>query len=152
MSTTVVNPGLWVSVYNDSPSAALFFIAFGVTTIFYLHSLVLSTVFQSYIETMKEMVARYENHKEECLLHAFRCLQQKSSMESESIGIVRTDLIRDVLVNLRPHYDKTKVGLMEFSFIDFRLIIFCVFSQIARLIDVIDPSEVGLVGYGKKSI
>ena len=39
VSTTVVNPHLWMPIYNQNPDAAFFFITFDTAIVFVMHSL-----------------------------------------------------------------------------------------------------------------
>ena len=110
VSTTVVNPSKWMPVYNSDRSSAIFFIIFGVVCIFYMHSLVLSTVFNSYITAMHEVIDRINLNKEQCLLYAFRCLEEKPNSKS----FVWTDDVREVFKLLRPHYTDKKVIYLHF--------------------------------------
>lgn len=107
MSTTVINPSIWMDIYNERRTSAFFFILFGVVCIFYLHSLVLSTVFNNYIAAMAHVVHRFSSNKERCLLHAFNCLQEEA--KRASYLCVRTEIIEDTLRQLRPHYNDHKV-------------------------------------------
>lgn len=55
VSTTVVNPSLWMPIYHEGAANSLFFVVFIVTCTFYYHSLVLSVVFQTYIQAITEV-------------------------------------------------------------------------------------------------
>jgi hypothetical protein len=55
VSTTVVNPSLWMPMYSEAAVNSLFFVVFIITCTFYYHSLVLSVVFQTYIQAITEV-------------------------------------------------------------------------------------------------
>ena len=105
MSTTVVNPSLWMPMYEDSPSSALFFIFFIVTASFYLHSLVLSVVFQTYMQASAHIHERSAWYREEATRLAFVALTRNGETETISVGSVRK-----TLQVVRPHYSNMKVS------------------------------------------
>ena len=55
LTTTVVNPSLWMPMYAASKASAFYFVFFIVTSVFYLYLLVLSVVFQTYIHATTEI-------------------------------------------------------------------------------------------------
>ena len=104
MSTTVVNPSLWMPMYQKSRSNAIFFIFFIVVSVFYLHSLVLSVVFQTYIQAASEIHERSASDREAAVRLAFLALAKDARAE-----VVSTSSVRKTLQLVRPHYGPQKV-------------------------------------------
>jgi len=125
LSTTAVTPSLWIPVYNEQRSSVLFFVPFIIICVFYLHSLVLSVVFQTYIQAMGTVRDRASADRDEALKLAFLALQPTN--ESEGLTeMVNVSHIRVVLRKIRPHYSSTKID---------------------ALIQIVDPSSVGTLDF-----
>eukprot|EP00978_Attheya_sp_CCMP212_P000972 scaffold2035_cov53-Attheya_sp.AAC.1 len=128
LSTTVVNPSIWMPMYQDSRSAAFFFVPFVVTSVFYLHSLVLSVVFKTYINAVSHIRNRKGMDAEDNLRLAF--LAMTSSRNNSSDGIISNTVplerVRRVLQVLRPHYGPRKIH---------------------ALIEIVDPALEGRIKY-----
>ena len=113
MSTTVVNPGLWIEIYNESRPAVIFFVCFLVFSFLYFHSLVLSVAFQSYIHSLKTIRGRYLGDREDVLRLAFESLSSFDAFKGEGTTcFVPVDVIKRVLQAVRPHYNETKVSTL----------------------------------------
>ena len=104
VSTTVVNPSLWMPMYEVSPSNSIFFIFFIIVSVFYLHSLVLSVVFQTYIHAATEIHERSVADREEAIRQSFVAL-----MRDEKSDFISTSSVRKALQIVRPHYSSLKV-------------------------------------------
>ena len=105
VSTTVVNPSLWMPMYEASRANAIFFIFFIIVSVFYLHSLVLSVVFQTYIHAATEIHSRSVMDREEAIRRAFLALLREESSE-----YISATSVRKTLQVVRPHYNPMKVG------------------------------------------
>lgn len=108
VSTTVVNPSLWMPMYEEHPSSAFFFIFFIITASFYLHSLVLSVVFQTYMQASADIHERTLWYREEATRLAFLALAKNGETETISVGSVRK-----TLQMVRPHYSNMKVSYLD---------------------------------------
>jgi hypothetical protein len=106
VSTTVVNPSLWMPMYEVSRSDAIFFIFFIVTCVYYMHSLVLSVVFQTYIQAATDIHERSATDREDAIRLAFLALVKDDQSE-----YVRTASVRKTLQIMRPHYSAMKVSV-----------------------------------------
>ena len=122
LSTTVVNPSIWMPIYQNSPYAAIFFMSFIVISVFYLHSLVLSVVFSTYIQAASEIHERASGDREDSIQMAFVALQRK-----ERRNVVDVDLLRETLRILRPHYNAMKIN---------------------ALVEIVDPTDQRTVDFG----
>ena len=122
LSTTVVNPSLWMIIYQESKFAAIFFIIFIVTVVFYLHSLVLSVVFSTYVQAAADIHERSSTDREDAIQMAFVALQQQSKR-----NVVDISLVRDTLRILRPHYNAMKIN---------------------ALVEIVDPADQRIVDFG----
>lgn len=91
-------------MYAESQSSAFFFIFFIVTSTFYLHSLVLSVVFQTYMQASADIHERSAWYREEATRLAFLALTKNGEKETISVGNVRKSL-----QVVRPHYSNMKV-------------------------------------------
>lgn len=121
LSTTVVNPSLWSPVMNERGEAAsLFFIPFLIVSVFYTHSLVLSVVFQSYMDGMSFIRERTAFDRERALELAFEAVsladgvtkaEPRSLHELEPVA-VSTASIKEVLGFIRPHYGRVKLDAL----------------------------------------
>ena len=117
LSTTVVNPSIWMPMYRESKASAAFFIFFVVTCVFYLHSLVLSVVFSTYIYAAGEIHERSVADREDAVHLAYRALVEDpdSTDAANSIRImggVRVGRLRPMLQRLRPHYNPAKIAAL----------------------------------------
>mmetsp|Transcript_22693 Transcript_22693/g.33507 ORF Transcript_22693/g.33507 Transcript_22693/m.33507 type:complete len:807 (-) Transcript_22693:66-2486(-) len=110
LSTTVVNPKLWMPMYSKYQSSAFFFVTYETIAALYLHSLVLSVVFQSFIQAKTEINANSMTEREETIRLSFEALQDPDREDS----MVETQEIRKTLSLLRPHYNNMKItALMD---------------------------------------
>lgn len=126
VSTTVVNPSLWMPVYAASQWNALFFALFIVVAIFYLHSLVLSVIFQVFVLSAQTVHRQSSSDREHAMRMAFVALQEGSlfCMKQEGINtynalgstpskiVVDPVLICETFQLLRPHYNKLKLKIL----------------------------------------
>ena len=121
MSTTVVNPSIWMPTYNESPWNAVFFVIFIVVSIFYLHSLVLSVVFQVFIQSAKEVHRQSTSDKDDSLKLAFLALawasnkpknNNKNEFPTDNNAFVDVSLICETFRLLRPHYNQQKLNVL----------------------------------------
>lgn len=131
LATTVVNPSIWMPIYRDSRFSALFFVAFIVVTAFYLHSLVLSVVFQTYIQAAGEIHERNSADREDAVHLAFLVLCQDGSIGVRESGDVEKkhvsiEDVRETLRLMRPHYNPMKIN---------------------ALVAIVDPSNQGMVDF-----
>mmetsp|Transcript_37381 Transcript_37381/g.112007 ORF Transcript_37381/g.112007 Transcript_37381/m.112007 type:complete len:562 (-) Transcript_37381:253-1938(-) len=113
-------------VYNKRHSAALFFIFFVVTSVFYLHSLVLSVVFQTYIQAVREIRERSFSDREDALRLAFVTLENLDMTEEQNFPAICTSSVGKTLAVVRPHYGPKKIN---------------------TLLQVLDPDGIGVVDY-----
>ena len=104
VSTTVVNPSLWMPIYQTSRWNSIFFIFFIVTAVFYLHSLVLSVVFQTYIQAASEIHERSASDREDAVRLAFLVLSKDGQRD-----VITSTNVRETLQLVRPHYNPLKV-------------------------------------------
>lgn len=107
LSTTVNNPSLWMPIYAAVPSHSIFFVVFIVTCVFYYHSLVLSVVFQTYIQTVTEIHARTVSDRDDAIHLAFLALLKDNQTDYISISSVR-----ECLQVVRPHYNVFKMNAL----------------------------------------
>ena len=121
VSTTVVNPSIWMPTYNESPWNAAFFVLFNVVTIFYVHSLVLSVVFQVFIQSATEVHRRSASEKVHSLKTAFLALASAENNPNTNTGkelprdankLVDVRLICETLRLVRPHYSQQKLNVL----------------------------------------
>lgn len=108
VSTTVVNPSLWMPMYKVSRTNAIFFVFFIIVSVFYLHSLVLSVVFQTYIHAATQIHNRSVVDREEAIRRAFLALLREESSE-----FISATSVRKALQIVRPHYNPLKVRTRE---------------------------------------
>jgi two pore calcium channel protein len=121
VSTTVVNPSLWMPIYQTAPSQAIFFVVFIITCVFYYHSLVLSVVFQTYIQAVTEIHERSSSDREDAVRLSFLAL-----MKDGQSDVINTSSVRKCLQVVRPHYNTLKMK---------------------ALVDIVDPSNQHIIGY-----
>ena len=111
VSTTVVNPSLWIAIYNTTKIAALFFVSF-LTSTLYFRSIVMSVVFNSFVKAMKTIRGRYLSDREDSLRLAFHALHDFDAFRGEGSNyrcFVPVWVIKRVLQGVRPHYTDTQV-------------------------------------------
>lgn len=111
VSTTVVNPSLWMPVYSKAHVNAVFFVIFIVVCVFYLHSLILSVVFQVFIQAATEVHDRSSVDKEDSIRSAYRALSSWQMVVQDTVN-VPSDLIRETLAKVRPHYGTLKLDIL----------------------------------------
>jgi len=121
LSTTVVNPSIWLPTYSESPWNAIFFVVFIVVSVFYLHSLVLSVVFQVFIQSATEVHRQSATDKNNSMKLAFLALTSPRSdnaknnynaFSSDENALVDVYLICEAFRLLRPHYNKQKLNVL----------------------------------------
>lgn len=122
LATTVVNPSIWMPMYSEHKSSALFFVSFVVISVFYMHSLVLSVVFQTYVKAAADVHNRSTSDREDLVQMAFLSLQEHSGGRD----VVAIDSVREVLRAIRPHYNAMKIN---------------------ALIEIIDPTDQRVIDY-----
>lgn len=125
VSTTVVNPSLWMPVYSKDPINAVFFVIFIIVCVFYLHSLILSVVFQIFVQAATEVHERSCVDREDAMRCAYQALSSWQ-MEVKHTVEVSGDLIREALAKVRPHYGNMKMDV---------------------LMELVDPTESCSMGY-----
>lgn len=141
LSTTVNNLSLWMPMYANNHTSAIFFIVFVVITVFYLHSLVLSVVFQSYLLSATDIHERSATDRDDALQLAFASLlrlyeesngnhhhDRTEKLNNFELlygkGVIDIELVRETLRLVRPHYTDPKIN---------------------ALIEIVDPSGQGTV-------
>jgi hypothetical protein len=130
-------------MYEKSQSNAFFFIFFIVTSVFYLHSLVLSVVFQTYIQATTDIHERSTWDREEAIRLAFLALVKNGETDHISAGSVRK-----ALQVVRPHYSNMKVSVCyrihaRFEMKSKRR----TFPQIKALMDIVNPDSQHIIDY-----
>jgi Ion transport protein len=121
VSTTVVNPSLWMPMYEEAPTQALYFVVFIITCIIYYHSLVLSVVFQTYIQAMTEIHERSVSDREDAVRLAFLAL-----IKDPHADYISTTSVKKCLQVVRPHYNSLKLK---------------------ALLEIVDPANQHIVDY-----
>lgn len=130
LATTVVNPSIWMPMYQKTHWSAIFFILFIVVIVFYMHSLVLSVVFQTYQQATLEIHERSVTDRENAILLAFASLKKQFQQDtrklqshrqqsgedersaSPSQSVIALYLVRETLEKLRPHYNAYKINAL----------------------------------------
>jgi two pore calcium channel protein len=120
LATTVVNPSIWMPMYEANKFSAFFFIFFIVTAVFYLHSLVLSVVFSSYIQAASEIYERSSADREDAVQLAYLALQEQqqqktkgqSFAQEDKLNVVDISLVGETLRLVRPHYSAMKINAL----------------------------------------
>jgi hypothetical protein len=97
----------------------MFFI---ITAVFYMHSLVLSVVFQSYLHAASDIHERGVSGREDAVHLSYLALLQ----QDPSLPAVSTESVRHMLCHLRPHYNAYKIN---------------------ALIEIVDPDKQQCVDY-----
>jgi hypothetical protein len=108
-------------MYQSVPSQSIFFIVFIITCVFYYHSLVLSVVFQTYIQAVTEIHERSSSDREDAVRLSFLAL-----MKDGQADVISTSSVRKCLQVVRPHYNALKMK---------------------ALLDIVDPSNHHIIGY-----
>jgi hypothetical protein len=125
---------IWVLInnkrYQSSHWSAVFFVLYIVVTVFYMHSLVLSVVFQTYIQAASDIYDRSLTDREDTLQLAFAALKKQHQMDARKHpgptqklgkGSLQTPfthtgipmyLVREALESLRPHYNAMKINAL----------------------------------------
>ncbi|MGK3737331.1 MAG: hypothetical protein ACI8RD_001115 [Bacillariaceae sp.] len=121
VSTTVNNPSIWMPIYATTPSYSIFFVTFIITCVFYYHSLVLSVVFQTYIQAVTEVHEQTTSDRDDAIRLAFLALLEDG--QSDYISITS---VRKCLQIVRPHYNVFKMN---------------------ALLEIVDPTNNGIIDY-----
>lgn len=109
LGTTVINPSVWLPMYHEASTSAIFFVFYIVTATFYLHSLVLSVVFQTYIQAASEIHDRNASDREDAVQLAYFALQRKGGTKNTKVYMQD---VRQVLHLVRPHYNAMKINAL----------------------------------------
>ena len=111
VSTTVVNPSMWMPMYEADKKSAFFFVLYVMTTTFYFHSLVLSVVFQNYMNASMDIHDRSIADREDTIRFAFQALNTSYHVDKPPVvnHVVDTDSVQRTLRLLRPHYNAMKI-------------------------------------------
>ncbi len=115
------NPSLWMPIYATSPSYSIFFVVFIITCVFYYHSLVLSVVFQTYIQAVTDIHARAVSDRDDAIRLAFLALLKDGQSD-----YISTSSVRKCLQVVRPHYNSLKLN---------------------ALLEIVDPSNENIIDY-----
>jgi Ion transport protein len=108
-------------MYQSAPTQAIFFVVFIITCLFYCHSLVLSVVFQTYIQAATEIHERSSSDREDAVRFSFLAL-----MKDGQSDFISTSSVRRCLQVVRPHYNTLKMK---------------------ALIDIVDPANQHIIDY-----
>lgn len=95
-------------MYAEAKSQSIFFVAFIVTSVFYYHSLVLSVVFQTYIQAVTEIHERSASEREDAVRLAFLALMKEGKPD-----YISTSSVRKCLHVVRPHYNALKMKALS---------------------------------------
>lgn len=117
LSTSAGNPAIWLPLYEESHFSALFFITFIVISVFFMHSLILSVVFHTYLSASKETRKRAAARREIAIQLAYKSLQfhhhrdqdESCSRHDDRIPI---SLVQQTLEIIRPHYSTLKINAL----------------------------------------
>ena len=130
-------------MYSMSRSSAIFFVFFIVVSVFYLHSLVLSVVFQTYIQAATDIHERSVADGEEAVRLAFLALRRDDRSES-----VSTASVRKALQIMRPHYSTMKVSsVCEMRLAPSPPLNIRPSLQIKALMDIVNPSNQNAIDF-----
>eukprot|EP00536_Pseudo-nitzschia_multiseries_P010321 jgi/Psemu1/202884/e_gw1.309.2.1 len=121
LSTTVNNPSLWMPIYAAAPSNSIFFVIFIVMCVFYYHSLVLSVVFQTYIQAITDIHERTASDRNDAIRLAFLAL-----LKDGQSNYISTSSVRKCLQVVRPHYNSLKMN---------------------ALLEIVDPTNETIIDY-----
>lgn len=94
-------------MYATASKNAMFFVFYNIVSVFYLHSLVLSVVFQTFIHAASEIHDRSVVEREEAVRRAFLAL-----LRDDNSDFISTSGVRKTLQIVRPHYNAMKVCIM----------------------------------------
>ena len=106
---------------KENSSNSLFFVVFIITCTFYYHSLVLSVVFQTYIQAVTEVYERSVADREDAVRLAFLAL-----MKNAQSDYISTSSVKKCLQVVRPHYNAPKMK---------------------ALLEIVDPSNERIIDY-----
>jgi hypothetical protein len=109
LGTTVINPSVWLPMYHEASASAIFFVFYIVTAVFYVHSLVLSVVFQTYIQAASEIHDRNASDREDAVQLSYFALQRKGGTKNTTVYVQD---VREVLRKVRPHYNAMKINAL----------------------------------------
>lgn len=98
-------------MYASSKANSLFFILYMIVTIFYLHSLNLSVVFQVFVKAASDVHQRSSSDREKSIKLAFNALQTVSNQGVPN-DVVETMLIRKTIEKMRPRYSRLKINVL----------------------------------------
>jgi len=121
LSTTVNNPSLWMPIYATTPSYSIFFVTFIIFSLFYYHSLVLSVVFQTYIQAVTEIHEQTTSDRDDAIRLAFLALLKDGQSD-----YIKVTSVRKCLQKVRPHYN---------------------FLKMNALLKIVDPSNEHIIDY-----
>ena len=107
VSTTVNNPSLWMPIYATTPSYSIFFVTFIIFSLFYYHSLVLSVVFQTYIQAVTEIHEQTTSDRDDAIRLAFLALLKDGQSD-----YIKVTSVRKCLQKVRPHYNFLKMNAL----------------------------------------
>ena len=96
-----------MGIYDAMPSYSIFFVVFIITCGFYYHSLVLSVVFQTYIQAATDIHARAASDRHDAIRLAFLALLKDG--QSDYIDM---NSVRECLQVVRPHYNVFKINAL----------------------------------------
>ena len=101
-------------MYQETKLAALFFVVFDAATTLYLHSLVLSVVFQTYVQASTEVHTMSVAYREETLRLSFEALRETTHLQNgdSTPVVVQTSMVRRVIEKIRPHYSILKINAL----------------------------------------
>jgi hypothetical protein len=108
-------------MYADVPSYSVFFVVFIITCVFYYHSLVLSVVFQTYIQAVTDIHERAASDRHDAIRLAFLALLKDGQSD-----YISTSSVRKCLQVVRPHYNALKLN---------------------ALLEIVDPSNEHIIDY-----
>mmetsp|Transcript_7243 Transcript_7243/g.17642 ORF Transcript_7243/g.17642 Transcript_7243/m.17642 type:complete len:381 (-) Transcript_7243:2072-3214(-) len=108
-------------MYQEASNQAIYFILFIITCIIYYHSLVLSVVFQTYIQAMAEIHERSVSDREDAVRLAFLAL-----IKEPHADYISTSSVKKCLQVVRPHYNSLKLK---------------------ALVEIVDPANQRIVDY-----
>ncbi len=106
LSTTVVNPDVWLYVYVRHPISSLFFISFLVLHLFLLHNIVLAVVRKGFVTQTRASLTQQQEWREDGIRLAFRMLDNNNKDQVNQYTIMK------VLKIIRPHYSAEKISML----------------------------------------
>ena len=108
-------------IYATTPSCSIFFVTFIITCVFYYHSLVLSVVFQTYIQAVTEVHEQTTSDRDDAIRLAFLALLKDGQSD-----YISTTSVRKCLQIVRPHYNVLKMN---------------------ALLEIVDPTNEQIIDY-----